>query len=123
MLNRKTKALLRVIYDRAIRKDGVCIAKSVDLLSEIPYKIEFLREDFEPSMKALMMEGYFEAVETEKKGEMYYCITLLQGGYDFSRQIASEKRAIKFKVVLTVCGVIGSLILPRIISAIIGAGA
>lgn len=120
MLNRKTKALLRAIYDRAIHKDGVCIVKPVDLLQDIPYKVRFDRQDFEPSMKALETEGYFEAVETEKKGELYYCITLLQGGYDFSRQIASEKRAIKFKIVLTVAGVIGSLILTRIISAIVG---
>ncbi len=118
MLSKKTKALMKAIYNRAIEKDGVCIVSPLNLLQDVSFKISFDREDLDPALKLLATEGYFEIIETEKKGITYYCITLLQPGYDFSRQIAVEKRAIKFKIILTVAGVIASFILTRIISAI-----
>ncbi|MEG1394488.1 MAG: hypothetical protein RSD04_01930 [Clostridia bacterium] len=121
MLNKKTKALMRAIYDRAIVKDGICIVRPIDLLREISFKIDFRKDELDPSIKSLMLEGYFEVVETEKKGEKCFCITLLQAGYDFARQIASEKRAIKFKIILSISGVIFTFILSKIVAAIAGA--
>lgn len=120
MLNRKTKALMLAVYNRAVVKDGVCIVRPIDLLQDIPYAKEFERDELEPAMRALESEGYFEMVETEKKGERYYCITLQQASVDFARQIASEKRAIKFKIILSIAGVIGTFILTRIVAAIFG---
>lgn len=118
MLNKKTKALMKAVYNRAIKKDGTCLVSHIDLLQDIPYKMEFQFDDLVPSLKALANEGYFEMVETEKKGDKYYCITLLQAGYDFSRQIAAEKRAIRLKIILTVGGVIAAFILRQILQAI-----
>lgn len=118
MLNKKTKALMRSVYNHAVEKDGVCLVSQIDLLEDMPSKLRFYRDDLEPSLRSLMLEGYFEIVESEKKGERYYCITLMQAGYDFSRIIAQEKRAIKFKIALTIGGVILSFILSRIISSI-----
>lgn len=118
MLNKKTKALMKVIYAKAIEKDGVCLVSQIDLLSGIPYRIEFKKEDLDPSIKSLSNEGYFEMIETQKRGEKYYCITLKQAGYDFSRQIAAEKRAINLKIILTVSGVIAAFILKKILEAI-----
>ncbi|MCI7402421.1 MAG: hypothetical protein MSH40_07090 [Christensenella sp.] len=120
MLNRKTKALMKVIYSKAIEKDGVCLVSQIDLLAGIPYKIEFKSEELDPAMKSLSNEGYFEMIETQKHGDKYYCITLKQAGYDFSRQIAAEKRAIYMKVILTVSGVIVAFLLKRILEAIFG---
>ena len=118
MLNKKTKALMRVVYNKAVQKDGVCLVSQLDLLEGLPYKLQFNREDLEPALKSLMLEGYFEVVESEKKNEKYYCITLLQAGYDFSRIIAQEARAIKFKIALTIGGVTLSAILSAIIKLI-----
>lgn len=118
MLNKKTKALMKVVYNKAIIKEGVCLVSQLELLQNIPYKLEFHKEDLDPCLKALANEGYFEMIETEKNGDKYYCVTLLQAGYDFSRQIAAEKRAIKMKVILTVGGVIAAFILKQILEAI-----
>lgn len=118
MLNKKTKALMKVIYTKAIEKEGVCLVNQVELLAAIPYKMEFHYTELDPAMKSLSNEGYFEVIETQKHGDKYYCITLQQAGYDFSRQIASEKRAIQLKIILTVGGVIAAFFLKRIIEAI-----
>lgn len=111
---------MRVVYQRAIQKDGVCIVRPLDLLQDIPYGTEFDRADLEPGMRALETDGYFEMVETEKKGELYYCITLQQASADFARQMASEKRAIKFKIILSVAGLLFTTIAGKIIQLIIG---
>ncbi len=120
MLTKKTKALMRAVYDKAVAKDGVCLVSQNDLLQSIPYRIEFNHEDLAPSIKALSNEGYFEVIETERKGDVYYCFTLQQAGYDFSRQIALEKRQIRMKIILTVAGVLGAFLLRSLISAIAG---
>lgn len=118
MLNKKTKALMKVILDKAMPKDGVCLVNQIDLLKDIPYTIDFKRNDLEPSLKALMLEGYFEILDTDKKGEKYYCITMMPTGIELARRIANEKRAIKFKLVLTISGCLLSYILSQIILAI-----
>ena len=118
MLNKKTRAVMKVIYNKAIETEGTCLINDIDILEGIPYKMEFLRSELGPALKSLANEGFFEMIETNKDNETYYCITLQQAGYDFSRQIASEKRAFKMKIALTVMGVILSFILSRILSAI-----
>lgn len=118
MLNRKTKTLMKAVYNRAIKKSGTCLFSELEILEDIPYKLEFSREELAPTMQALANEGYIELIETQRGTEKYFCVTLLQPGYDFARQLASEKRSIKFKIVLTVLGVIASFILSRILAAI-----
>ena len=76
--------------------------------------------ELESNLKALVTEDFFEMITTDKKGEEYYCFTLHQNGYAFSRQIAAEKRAIIFKLILTVCGAILSFTLVRILTLIWG---
>lgn len=120
MLSRKQKLLMKVIYSHAIQKEGVCLIRPIDLLKEIPLSSDFKREELESNLKALISEDFFEMIKTDKKGEEYYCITLHQNGYAFSRQIAAEKRAIKFKIILTVGGAILTFILGKILTSIWG---
>ena len=118
MLNKKTKQLMKAVYYKAVEKDGTCLISQNDLLSSMPYTIQFKKSELAPSLKALVSEGYFELITTEKKGEEYYCITLQKGGYDFAYQIAKEKRQVKMKIGLTVAGAILSFIIGTILKAI-----
>ena len=111
MLNRKTKQLMKAIYYKAVEKDGTCLISQNDLLSSMPYSFQFKKSDLAPALKALVSEGYFELITTEKKGEEYYCITLQKGGYDFAYQIAKEKRQVRMKIALTVSGAVLSFII------------
>lgn len=118
MLNKKTKQLMKAIYYKAIEKDGACLISQNDLLSSMPYNFQFKKSELAPSLKALVSEGYFELIVTEKKGEDYYCITLQKPGYDFAYQIAKEKRQFKMKIVLTLLGAILSFIIGTVLKAI-----
>ena len=92
MLNKKSKALMKSVYQKAVEKDGTCLISQNDLLGTLPYTMQFKKSDLGICLKALVSEGYVELITTEKKGEDYYCITLQKLGYDFAYQMAKEKR-------------------------------
>ena len=120
MLNKKTKQLMKAVYYKAVEKDGTCLISQNDLLAAMPYTFQFKKSELAATLKSLVSEGYFELITTEKKGEEYYCITLQNAGYDFSYQIAKEKRQIKVKIILTVCGAVLSFIVGLILKSICG---
>lgn len=115
MLNKKTKALMKAVYQKAVEKDGTCLISQNDLLGAMSYSMQFKKSDLNLCLKALVSEGYIEMISTEKKGEDYYCITLQKPGYDFAYQLAKEKRQIKMKIIFTVCGALGSFVIGRIL--------
>ncbi len=118
MLNKKTKKLMKAVYYKAVEKDGTFLISQNDLLAAMPYNFQFKKKELPAALKSLVSEGYFELITTEKKGEEYYCITLQQSGYDFAYQIAKEKRQIKLKITLTVCGAVLSFILGLILKSV-----
>ena len=90
MLNKKSKALMKQVYNKAVEKDGTCLISQNDLLATLPNTMQFRKNDLTVCLKALVSEGYVEMITTEKKGEDYYCITLQKLGYDFAYQLAKE---------------------------------
>ena len=120
MLSRKEKLIMKAVYSKAVKTEGKCLMTPTELLTDISFKEDFRREDLEPCLKTLVLEDYFELIDTEKKGERVFCFTLHQNGYAFASQIESEKRAIKFKIVLTVAGAILSVTLVRVLTLLFG---
>ena len=121
MLSKRDKALMKVIYNNAIKnEDETFTAKPIEILGDIPYSSDFACNDLEPTIEALSLDDYFEYKETEKDGERALTFKLHTKGHAFIREIESEQRAIKFKIVLSVAGVIGTFILGRLIALIFG---
>ena len=108
MLNKKESALMRVIYKQTTKNKGMCLIRPVDLMVGIPYSLEFKAEDLEPTMRALVYDEYIEIVESDKKGNFYYCITLLKKGFAFQRseeqRLRARRASIVWKVVLALIG-------------------
>ena len=69
MMSKKQKLLMKVIYSHAIRKEGVCLIRPIDLLKEIPLSSDFRRDELESNLKALVIEDFFEMITTDKKGK------------------------------------------------------
>lgn len=122
MLSKRDKTLMKVIYNEAVRnEDETCVARPVDLLKDIPYTSDFSCNDLESTVKALSLDDYFEYREIiDDDGEKAYFIKLHAKGHAFIREIESEQRAIKFKIILSVAGVIGTFILGKLLTVIFG---
>ena len=72
MLSKKQKLLMKVIYSHAIRKEGVCLIRPIDLLKEIPLSSDFRRDELESNLKALVTEDFFEMITTDKKVDQQF---------------------------------------------------
>ena len=125
MLSKKETIIMREIYKRTTNNNGMCLVRPVDLMSSIPYNVEINLEDLSPILQGLAYDEYFELVETEKKGDYYFCITLLKKGFAFQRaeemRIRNRKNSILSKVLLTLLGVVLATALRYIIPLIINA--
>lgn len=122
MLNKKEVALMKVIYQKTTNNNGMCLVRPVDIMQGIPYDIDFKREELEPMLSGLAYDEYFELVETDKKGEYYFCITLLKRGFAFQRTQEMLQRSNRnkwiTKIVLVLVGAVLSLVLSLIFKAI-----
>lgn len=122
MLDKKDAVVMREIYKLTANNNGQCLVRPVDLLAAIPYKYELTKEDCVRILQNLQYDGYFDMVETEKKGEFYFCITLKTKGFGFLRseeQLAKlRKKGILTKVGLTLLGVLLTWFLRWIIGLI-----
>ena len=100
----------------------MCLVRPVDIMQGIPYDIDFKREELEPMLSGLAYDEYFEIVETDKKGEYYFCITLLKRGFAFQRTQEMLQRSTRnkwiTKIALVLVGAILSLILTLIFKAL-----
>ena len=119
MLNKKESALMRVIYKKTTKNKGMCLIRPVDLMVGISYGLDFKAEDLEPTMKALVYDEYIDLVESDKKGDFYYCITLLKKGFAFQRseeqRLRARRSSIIFKVLLALIGSAVTIVLTKIL--------
>ena len=125
MLNKKETVIMREIYKRTTNNNGKCLVRPVDLMASIPYTVELTLDELPPILQNLAYDEYFDLVETEKKGEYYFCITLLHKGFAFQRaeeqRIRNRKNSIMAKVGLTLLGVGLAALLRWVIGLIIDA--
>ncbi|MBP5404734.1 MAG: hypothetical protein J6Y74_02165 [Clostridia bacterium] len=125
MLNKKESALMRVIYKQTTKNKGMCLIRPVDLMVGIPYSLEFKAEDLEPTMRALVYDEYIDLVESDKKGDFYYCITLLKKGFAFQRseeqRLRARRSSIISKVLLALLGAAVAFAAKPILNLILNA--
>ena len=123
MLNKKESALMRVIYKKTTKNKGMCLIRPVDLMVGISYGIDFKAEDLEPTMKALVYDEYIDLVESDKRGDFYYCITLLKKGFAFQRSeeqwLRARRSSIISKILLALLGGAVTIILTRVLAPLI----
>ena len=101
-LSKTEKAVMTEIYLQATKKGGTCLIRPIDLLTGIPYSVELKASELDTIIKNLGHDGFYDCIETNKKGEPYYCITLSKSGHAFRREIQREKRSRKNQVVLKI---------------------
>ena len=110
---------MRVIYKKTTKNKGMCLIRPVDLMVGISYGLDFKAEDLEPTMKALVYDEYIDLVESDKKGDFYYCITLLKKGFAFQRseeqRLRARRSSIIFKVLLALIGSAVTIVLTKIL--------
>jgi hypothetical protein len=122
VLSKKEKVLMDVVYKQASHSvNGQCLLGSFDMLSKIPYQVDFRENDLEETLNQLVLDNYFEYEKAKKSsGDIMYVITLKGNGISYLRDKAISRRKLVFKIITTIIFAIFSFSIKYIIAAIVG---
>ena len=81
-----------------------------ELLAALPKRAGLDEEKLERALRALELDGYFELVLSERKGEKTYCVHMRTAGLAYRRQEILRRRSLSVRFILAAaCGVLSAL--------------
>ena len=67
VLTKKEKNVMRVIYQAADKKNGVCLISPIEIFEKLPLDIEYEEEELDTIMSNLAIDDYFDLTRSDKK--------------------------------------------------------
>lgn len=113
-LNRKEDEVMNAVFTLANGKDRVLVTP-YEIIALLPPKGDWDEEKLECILRALELDGYFELIPSDRKGEKMYVIHLQAAGLAYKRSDYQRKRSIYFKIALAV----GSAVITFVIGLIL----
>ncbi|MBR7186555.1 MAG: hypothetical protein IKD43_03615 [Clostridia bacterium] len=82
-----------------------------EILAMLPPKAKFDEDRLECVLQSLELDGYFELVYSDRKGEKTYCVHMRESGLAYRRQDVQRKRDFATRLLLAgVCGLLSAAI-------------
>jgi len=102
VLTKKERAVMYYIFNEAVKSDGVCLLRPVDIFSNLSLDLDFEQNELDATLKALELDDFFDVTYSDKKGEFFYVINLHQKGFAYMRVEKAFRANVRFKVLITV---------------------
>jgi DNA-binding MarR family transcriptional regulator len=118
MLNRKEKLVMSYLYDVCIANGGKCLLSIEEIINNLYSKVDLTEDKVQEIVKNLAFDDYIEVVDSDKKGERVYCITLTEHGQAFVRENNNTKRNTRMLIIRTVLLAVLSFVVGVILKAI-----
>jgi hypothetical protein len=113
MLSKKQRVVLKIINDNSESGNSLL---SVPLISAFSQNYKRLsNEEVEKIIVSLSARGYIEVINTFKKDEPYYCITLTSKGLNYKAEFLEDVKDLRLKLTITALGAVVSFIIGRIL--------
>lgn len=119
MLSRRENMVMSAVYELCDGTD-CCLISRADILSLLPKKAGFTGEGLDDMLFALHVDGYFDLITSERKGERMYVITLKESGFAYRRIKAQRRRDVMFKIWLALLGAVATFVFGLILRGIFG---
>jgi len=120
MLTRKEKAVMRLVYHKAMERNKSCIVSAEELMGELEPKLKMQESELTKILELLEYDGYYELVNSEKKDRPVFVISLRQKGEAFQREMDQERRqliqGIITRAAFSAIGAVVAFIITKIIS-------
>ncbi len=117
MLTKSESAVMEAVYTLCGSRQ-VCLVSPWEILNLLPSKSKITEERLDKILNALQMDEYFEMISSDRKGEKMYVITLRPLGVAFKRSSVQNKRAIVYKIILSVGGAVLAFVAGAILRAL-----
>lgn len=114
MLSKKQIEILKIIKDNA-QSSGSCLL-SAPIFSELLFpRFKISANEVEKLILSLAVKGYIEVVNTFKKQEPFYCISLTAKGKNYQAERLEEVKEVRFRLTLAIVGAVLSFLVGRIL--------
>ncbi len=117
MLNKQENEVMNAVYEMCDGKES-CLVSPYEIMSILPAKREYTPEKVESILRTLELDDYFDLIESDRKGERMYVITLHPNGIAYKRTALQMKRNLAFKVVVSVAGAVITFVVGLILRGI-----
>ena len=117
MINKKEKMLMKYLLSVCEKKD-TCLLSPLDIEHAMAPRYNINQIEVQALLEGLVQENYINLVNSDKNGELIYCISILPKGKSFYREQKNTKKTWLSAVVRTVLLAILSFIIGIILKAI-----
>ncbi len=114
VLSRKEKAVMRVIYQEAEKKNGSCLITPIEIFERLSLDLDIEESELDTILHNLEIDDYFDLIRSDKKGELVYCINMQKKGLQFARVEKAFKSNLTFRIFLA--------IIMAVVTTLIGVG-
>lgn len=109
-LSKRENAVMSAVFQLSEGKERFLVAP-YELLALLPPRMNFNEEKLYRALRSLELDGYFELIESDRKGEPVFVVHMREAGRSFRRSDALRKRRIYYKIAVTLlCGVLSALV-------------
>lgn len=117
MLSKKEKLLMQYILDCCSDKD-TCLLLPLDIIHSFEPKYNIKQIELQSLLDGLVQENYISVVNSDKNGELVYCVTILAKGKAFTREQQNIKKNWTISITRTIILAVISFIIGVILKAI-----
>ena len=117
-LNKREREVLQTVLQLANGKERMLVSPE-EILALLPPKRGYDTEKLESVLRDLEMDGYFELVFSDRKGEKMYVFHIQPAGLNYKRADKQLKRSVYFRWGVVAIGAVISALIGIIIKAII----
>lgn len=117
MLNKQENEVMRAVYGMCDGRES-CLVSPMEIMSILPERRKYTPEKVDAILRSLELDDYFDLIESERKGEKMYVITLHDNGMAYERSRRQVRRSIAFKVGLSVLGAVVTFAVGMILRCI-----
>lgn len=95
-LKKREAAVMDAIYTLSGGRERFLVSP-YDLLAILPAKLKIDEEKLERVLGDLGLDGYFDLISSDRKGEKVYVVHLLPAGLNYRREDYQLKRGVYFR--------------------------
>ena len=118
-LNKREDAVMNAVFTLSAGRERL-IAAPYDILALLPPKMKFDEEKLEKVLRDLGLDGYFELILSDRKGERVYVLHLTSRGMNYRRRDDQLRRSVWFRWGVAAIGAVITALIGFVLKHLLG---
>lgn len=118
-LNRRESEVMNAVFELSGGKERFLVAP-YELTAVLPARGKYDEASLEKTMNSLALDGYFDFVESDRKGEKTYVVHMHEAGLSYRRQNEQRKRGVLFRFAVAALGAVVTFLVGILLRLIFG---